>query len=156
MTEPLSAIVLVTLAIQEFVKSGTGDLAKRFTAEAVAKIPVLWGKIRDRLTGKSLKVNEALAKLESGDSTAIETITKNLDVILDEDSLFAEELRILGQEIQAGKISQIGLDNLEAGEIDAEIEQLVKRKTKTKTEQVGTTGVRVTEKATIKINQKID
>ncbi|NCR52568.1 MAG: hypothetical protein GPJ10_03750 [Microcystis aeruginosa L211-07] len=112
--------------------------------------------MRDRLTGKSLKVNEALAKLESGDSTAIETITKNLDVILDEDSLFAEELRILGQEIQAGKISQIGLDNLEAGEIDAEIEQLVKRKTKTKTEQVGTTGVRVTEKATIKINQKID
>ncbi|MBE5229115.1 MAG: hypothetical protein INR81_08340 [Microcystis aeruginosa PMC 728.11] len=99
MTEPLSAIVLVTLAIQEFVKSGTGDLAKRFTAEAVAKIPVLWGKIRDRLTGKSLNVNEALAKLESGDSTAIETITKNLDVILDEDSLFAEELRIWGQEI---------------------------------------------------------
>lgn len=99
MTEPLSAIVLVTLAIQEFVKSGTGDLAKRFTAEAVAKIPVLQGKIRDRLTGKSLKVNEALAKLESGDSTAIETITKNLDVILDEDSLFAEELRIWGQEI---------------------------------------------------------
>ncbi|TRV42869.1 MAG: hypothetical protein EWV53_11300 [Microcystis panniformis Mp_MB_F_20051200_S9] len=46
MTELLSAIVLVTLAIQEFVKSGTGDLAKRFTAEAVAKIPVLWGKIR--------------------------------------------------------------------------------------------------------------
>jgi hypothetical protein len=41
---------------------------------------------------------------------------------------------------------------LEAGEIDAEIEQPVKRKTKTKTEQVGTTGVRVTEKATIKIN----
>lgn len=156
MTEPLSAIVLVTLAIQEFVKSGTGDLAKRFTAEAVAKIPVLWGKIRDRLTGKSLKVNEALAKLESGDSTVIETITKNLDVILDEDSLFAEELRILGQEIQAGEISQVGLDDLEAGEIDAEIEQPVKRKTKTKTEQVGTTGVRVTGKATIKINQKID
>ena len=99
MTEPLSAIVLVTLAIQEFVKSGTGDLAKRFTAEAVAKIPVLQGKIRDRLTGKSLNVNEALAKLESGNSTAIETITKNLDVILDEDSLFAEELRIWGQEI---------------------------------------------------------
>ena len=75
MTEPLSVSVLVTLATPEdFIKSGTGDLANRFTA--------------------------------------IETITKNLDVILDEDSLFAEELRILGQEIQAGKISQIGLDNL--------------------------------------------
>jgi hypothetical protein len=118
MTEPLSAIVLVTLAIQEFVKSGTGDLAKRFTA--------------------------------------IETITKNLDVILDEDSLFAEELRILGQEIQGGEISQVGLDDLEAGELDAEIDQTVKGKTTTKTEQIGTTRVRVTGKATIKINQKID
>ena len=44
MTDPLTASVLVTLAIQEFVKSGTGDLAKHFTAEAVAKIPVLWRK----------------------------------------------------------------------------------------------------------------
>ncbi len=44
MTDPLTASVLVTLAIQEFIKSGTGDLAKRFTAEAVAKIPVLWRK----------------------------------------------------------------------------------------------------------------
>ncbi|MBE9088984.1 hypothetical protein IQ232_04055 [Microcystis aeruginosa LEGE 11464] len=118
MTDPLTASVLVTLEIQEFIKSGTGDLAKRFTA--------------------------------------IETITKNLDVILDEDSLFAEELRILGQEIQAGKISQIGLDDLEAGELDAEIDQTVKGKTTTKTEQIGTKGVRVTGKATIKIKQNID
>lgn len=118
MTDPLTASVLVTLAIQEFIKSGTGDLAKRFTA--------------------------------------IETITKNLDVILDEDPLFAEELRILGQEIQAGEISQVGLDDLEAGELDAEIDQIVKGKTTTKTEQIGTKGVRVTGKATIKIKQNID
>ncbi len=77
-------------------------------------------------------------------------------MILDEDSLFAEELRILGQEIQAGKISQIGLDNLEAGEIDAEIEQTVKGKTTTKTEQIGATVVRVTGKATIKVKQNIE
>ena len=81
MTEPLSVSVLVTLATPEdFIKSGTGDLAKRFTAEAVTKIPVLWGKIRDRLTGKSVKVNESLAKLESGDSTAIETIKLSLKI----------------------------------------------------------------------------
>ena len=41
MTEPLTTSLLVTLAVQEFVKSGTSDLAKRFTAEALAKIPVL-------------------------------------------------------------------------------------------------------------------
>jgi len=156
MADPLTTSLLVSLAVQEFVKSGAGDLAKRFTAEAIAKIPVLWGKIKSRLTGKSVKVNEALAKLESGDSTAIETVTKNLDVILDEDLLFAEELRILGQEIQGGEISQVGLDDLEAGELDAEIDQTVKGKTTTKTEQIGTTRVRVTGKATIKIKQKID
>jgi len=104
--------------------------------------------------GKSVKVNEALAKLESGDSTDIETITKKLDIILAEDPLFAEELRILGQEIQAGEISQVGLDDFEAGELDAEIDQIVKGKTTTKTEQIGTKGVRVTGKATIKIKQQ--
>ena len=104
MTEPLTTGLLVTLAVQEFLKSGTGDLAKRFTAEALAKIPVLWQKIETRLTGKSPKVNEALAKVEEGDSKAIETITKNLDVIFDEDPAFAQELKILAQTIQAGKI----------------------------------------------------
>jgi len=156
MADPLTASLLVTLAVQEFVKSGGGDLAKRFTAEAIAKIPVLWGKIKSRLTGKSVKVNEALAKLEAGDSNAIETVTKNLDVILDEDPDFAEELRILAKEIQAGEISQIGLDNLEAGELEAEIEQGVKGETMVKTEQVGATEVRVTGKATIKIKQNIE
>ena len=49
-------------------------------------------------------MDEALAKVENGDNTAIETITKNLDVVLDEDTDFAEELRVLAQTIQAGKI----------------------------------------------------
>ena len=104
MTEPLTAGLLVTLAVQEFVKSGTGDLAKRFTAEALAKIPILWEKIKTRLMGRSAKVNEAIAKVEGGDSKAVETLTKHLDVILDEDPDFAKELKVLAQTIQAGKI----------------------------------------------------
>ena len=156
MNERLTASVLVTLAIQEFVKSGTGDLAKRFTAEALAKIPVLWEKIKSRLLDKSEKVNQALVKLEEGDTTAIETVTKNLDVILDEEPDFAQELRVLAREIEAGKISQIGLDNFEAGELEAEVDQKMKAKTTTQTEQIGATGVKVTGKATIKIKQNID
>jgi ribosomal protein S28E/S33 len=76
--------------------------------------------------GRSEKVNEALAKVESGDSTAIATLTKNLDVILDEDSLFAEELQILGRAIQAGEITQVGLRDVTAGRIKAEIKQKAK------------------------------
>lgn len=104
MAEPLTTGLLVNLAVQEFIKSGTGDLAKRFTTEALTKIPVLWNKIKTRLTGKSTRVDEALDKVENGDSTAIETITKNLDVVLDEDPYFAVELQTLAQTIQAGKI----------------------------------------------------
>ncbi|MCA2716201.1 MULTISPECIES: hypothetical protein [Microcystis] len=48
------------------------------------------------------------------------------------------------------------LDDFEAGELDAEIDQTVKGKTTTKTEQIGIKGVRVTGKATIKIKQNID
>ena len=39
MAEPviaLTASVIASLAFQEFVKSGAGDLAKRFTGEAIA------------------------------------------------------------------------------------------------------------------------
>ena len=100
MTEPLTTGLLVTLAVQEFVKSGTGDLAKRFTAEDLTKISFLWNKIKTRLTGRSPKVYEAIAKVEGGDSTAVETLTKHLDVILDEDPDFAKELKVLAQTIQ--------------------------------------------------------
>jgi len=62
MTEPLTTGLLVTLAVQEFIKSGTGDLAKRFTAEALAKIPVLWGKIKARLMGRLIVVMVGLVQ----------------------------------------------------------------------------------------------
>ncbi|MEA5536369.1 hypothetical protein [Crocosphaera sp. XPORK-15E] len=156
MSDPLTAGLLVTLPVQEFVKSGTEDLTKRFTAEAIAKIPVLWGKIKARLTGKSPKVDEALVKVEGGDSAAIETITKNLDVVLDDDPIFAEELQLLAKDIKAGELRQVGLENVEAGELDAEVDQQVKGQPTANTEQIGATGLKVTGKATIKTKQSIE
>ncbi|MFN5855099.1 MAG: hypothetical protein ACK456_04260 [Pseudanabaenaceae cyanobacterium] len=104
MAEPLTAGVLVGLAVQKFVESGAGELAKKFTSEAIAKIPELWQRIKNKLQGKSPKVDEALAKLESGDRSAIDTVTKNLDVVLDDEPEFAEQLKVLAKEIQAGKL----------------------------------------------------
>ena len=153
MTEPLTTGLLVTLAVQEFIKSGTGDLAKRFTAEALAKIPVLWEKIKTRLMGRSAKVNEAIAKVEGGDSKAVETLTKHLDVILDEDPDFAEELQILGQAIQAGEISQVGLRDVTAGRIKAEIEQTAKGD---RVEQIGAEQIKADGDAVFTIKQDIN
>lgn len=104
MADPLTAGTLVTLAIQKFVESSAGELAKKFTTDAIAKIPELWNRIKTKLQGKSAKVDDALAKVESGDRTAIDTIAKNLDVVLDDEPEFAEQLKVLAKEISAGKL----------------------------------------------------
>jgi len=106
MSDPLTltAGALVVLATQKFVEASAGELSKKFTTEAISKIPELWQQIKNRLQGKSAKVDEALRKLESGDRSAIDTVTRNLDVLLDDELEFANELNILAQTIQAGKI----------------------------------------------------
>jgi hypothetical protein len=45
MTDPitLTASTIASLAFQEFIKSGAGELAKKFTGEAIAKM----GQLRE-------------------------------------------------------------------------------------------------------------
>ena len=104
MADPLTASVLVGLAIQKFVEPSAAKLAKKLTTEAITKIPELWQQIKNKLQGKSARVDEALVKLESSDCSAIDTVTKNLDVVLDNEPEFANELKLLAQTIQAGRI----------------------------------------------------
>lgn len=82
MTDPLTAGALVGLAVQKFVESSAGELAKKFTTEALAKIPELWQKIKNKLSGKHPTVDEALVKVESGDRAAIETVSTVLGLSL--------------------------------------------------------------------------
>ena len=153
MSDPITASLLVGLAVQKFVESSAGELAKKFTTEAIAKIPELWQQIKNRLQGKSAKVDEALVKLESGDRSAIDTITKNLDVVLDEDETFASLLQKLAQEINTGKISQVGLDGITANRVAAEIVQDAKGD---RVEQTGARDVKATGDAVFKIKQNAD
>jgi len=106
MADPLTltAGAIANLAFQKFIESGAGELAKKFTAEAIAKMDELRQAIWNKLRGRSAKVDEALAKAEQGDRTAISTIAKNLDVVLDDEPEFAEQLKVLAKEIQAGKL----------------------------------------------------
>ena len=153
MADPLTASVLVGLAVQKFVESSAGDLAEKFTTDAIAKIPQLWQQIKHKLQGKSPKVDEALMKLESGDRSGIDTVTKNLDVVLDEDETFAEVLQKLAQEINAGQISQVGLDGITANRVGADIDQKAKGD---RVEQIGARDVNATGDAVFKVKQTID
>ncbi len=152
----LTAGALITLAAKEFLKTGAGELAKQFTAESCQKIPILWQTIKARLTGRSEKVNAAIAKVEEGDETGLETLRKNLDVLLDEDPAFAQKLRALATEIQQGQMTQVGLASVTAGELDAEVAQRASAQGSGDTSQTGATGINVDGKATIKIRQDID
>lgn len=158
MTDPLTltAGALVTLATQEFVKSGTGEIAKKFTGEAIAKIPELWGQIKSRLQGKSAKVDEALVSIEKGDQTGLETISKNLDVVMDEDDVFAGKLRQLALAIRAGTIEQVGLEDVKAKRIAAEIDLNAKSGGAKEVKQTGARRIEAEGDAVFKIKQNID
>lgn len=106
MTEPitLTATVIVNFAFQEFLKSSAAEIAKKFTTDAIEQMGKLRKKIWNRLLGKSQKVDDALKKIEQGDTEALSTIAKNLDVVMDEDPDFAAEVQAITQEINAGKL----------------------------------------------------
>ena len=99
----ITASAIATLAFQEFIKSGAGELAKKFTGEAIAKMGELRQKIWGRLRGKHALAEAALEKAEAGDKTAIETVGTLLGVEM-LDPTFAAEVQTIAQVINAGKI----------------------------------------------------
>jgi hypothetical protein len=90
----MTASAIATLAFQEFVKSGAGELAKKFTAEAIAKMRQLRDLVWNRLTGKHAIAEEALAKASAGEQKGIDTVATLLGVEM-LDKAFAEQVNAL-------------------------------------------------------------
>jgi hypothetical protein len=106
MAEPITTLTvsaIAALAFQEFIKSGAGELAKKFTAEAIAKMGQLRELVWNRLTGEHAIAEEALAKASTGEQEGIDTVATLLGVeMLDKE--FAEQVQAIAQEINAGKL----------------------------------------------------
>lgn len=107
MTDPvtttLTASAIATLAFQKAIESGAGELAKKFTTEAIVKMDELRKKIWDRLRGKHKIAEETLNKANTGDKQAIDTVATLLGVEM-LDPKFATEIQAIAQEINAGKL----------------------------------------------------
>ncbi|MGB8697796.1 MAG: hypothetical protein WCD18_00120 [Thermosynechococcaceae cyanobacterium] len=69
-----------SLAFQEFIKSGSGELAKKFTAEAIVRMGQLRDLIWNRLPGKHPVAEDALAQAKAGAQKGIDTIATLLGV----------------------------------------------------------------------------
>jgi vacuolar-type H+-ATPase subunit I/STV1 len=104
MTDPLTASTIAALAFEKFIESGAGELAKKFTEAAIAKMDELRKQVVEKLRGRSERVNAALVNVEQGDRAALETIAKHLDVVMDEQPEFASAVKLLAHEINAGKL----------------------------------------------------
>jgi hypothetical protein len=94
----MTASAIATLAFQEFVKSGAGELAKKFTTEAITRMGQLRVLVWNRLTGKHAIAEEALAKASAGEQEGIDTVATLLGVEM-LDKVFAEQVNAIAREI---------------------------------------------------------
>jgi len=108
MTDPVSLTAgsIVNLAVQKLVESSAGELAKKFTIDAITKIESLLKRIWTKLRGKP-RIEEVKASIEKTHKITPEQINQiaaYLQVAMDDDPQFASELQALAQEINAGKL----------------------------------------------------
>lgn len=111
----LSAVAIASLAFQKFIESSAGELGKKFTETAIAKMEELRKKIWVKLRGRSGAEN-ALAAVEKGSKSDLDNVAAYLQVAMVEDPKFAMEVRTLAQEINAGKlVDQSSMTQINSG-----------------------------------------
>jgi hypothetical protein len=102
----LTASAIATLAFQKFIESGAGELAKKFSTEAITKMETLLKRIWVKLRGKPRmeEVKAAIDETHKITPEQVNQIAAYLQVAMDDDPQFAAEIRMLAQEINAGKL----------------------------------------------------
>lgn len=121
----LTAGEIVILAFREFVKSGAGELAKKFTTEAISKMhdlrELIWNKLRGHPDAES-----ALASIKEGSEDDLNDVATYLKVAMRNDPQFASQVQALAQQINAGKLqdnsnmTQNNYDNAKGWQIKVE------------------------------------
>lgn len=108
MADPITitASAIATLAFQKFIESSAGDLAKKFTSAAINTMGTLANRIWAKMKGKA-HVETIKTEIEQTHKMIPEQVDKiatYLEVAMDEDEKFADEIRMLAHEINAGKV----------------------------------------------------
>ncbi len=98
-TTAIAASTIAQLAFNEFIKSGSGELAKKSLGSAIDLVKNLRERIRTKFQGNG-RAETALAEVEQqGNLAALEKVTKYLDVEMMEDEVFATQVRQIAQQI---------------------------------------------------------
>jgi hypothetical protein len=95
----IAAGAIAKIAFDEFVKAGAGEVAKKTVGGGVELVKAL----RDRIKAKfqeNERATAALAKVErDGSEAALEKVGKYLDLEMDEEQGFADEVRQMAHQI---------------------------------------------------------
>lgn len=104
MTTPatFAASAIAELAFQAGLKSGAGELSKRFTQEAIKKMGQLRDLIWNKLKGNP-DASEAIQNVKDGSEEYLKHVVTFIDIAMDKDEEFASQIQILAKEINAGK-----------------------------------------------------
>lgn len=95
----LTAGAIAKIALDEFAKSGTSELAKKMVGGAIDLIKTLRNKISAKFKGNA-KAEAALIQAEQERTPeAVEKVGKYLDLEMDDDQEFATEIRQIAQQI---------------------------------------------------------
>jgi predicted ribosome quality control (RQC) complex YloA/Tae2 family protein len=97
--EPLTAGVIVKLAFTKVFET----TIEKFTESAIAKMEPLRQKIADKLRGNT-KAENALAAAKKGSKQDLEKVAAYLQVVMNEEPDFAQEIQTIAREIEAGKL----------------------------------------------------
>ncbi|MEG4341793.1 hypothetical protein QUB70_00705 [Microcoleus sp. A003_D6] len=111
----IAAGAILKLAFDEFIKSSAGEAAKRLTGEALVKANALRKEISNYFFDKkNRKATEAIALIEeTGSENAFGRLEVYLENAIDDDSLFAAQLRLLVQEVEVLRtVKQVMVDGL--------------------------------------------
>ncbi len=113
--EPLTASAIATLAFTKIFEK----TLEKLTEAALIKVNQLRQKIWDKLRGNP-KAEVALAEVEKGSKQDLETVAALLQVEMNQDDLFAQDIEQLAQEIQQeiniGKVQGQNIQNVYSGE----------------------------------------
>jgi phosphoribosylformylglycinamidine (FGAM) synthase PurS component len=95
----IAAGAIAKLAFDEFVKSGAGEVAKKTVGGAVELVKTLRDRIKAKFQGNE-RATAALSEVEqNGSEAALEKVGKYLDLEMDEEQGFADEVRQMAQQI---------------------------------------------------------
>jgi hypothetical protein len=95
----LSATVIATLAFTKMLEK----TVEKFTESALTKMDELRQKIWNKLRGNP-RAENALAAVEQGNKDELQRLAVYLQDAMEDDPQFANEVRVMAQEIHAGKL----------------------------------------------------